>query len=141
MLKAAVSAFNCISSAVAAKPVINWLSKPLTADSMVGQIYHQFPGPPWEHLEHGLPHSSEGRALSVTGPGALARPRVAAAGGQHAPHLAGAIRRVLRARQMARRKGVVARYDCCHIDWVGCCCRQRNFDVVLEAAVVVPGTL
>ena len=27
------------NAAVAAKPVINWLSKPLTADSMVGQIY------------------------------------------------------------------------------------------------------
>jgi hypothetical protein len=33
------------NAAVAAKPVINWLSKPLTADSMVGQIYHQFPWP------------------------------------------------------------------------------------------------
>ena len=40
------------NAAVAAKPVINWVSKTLTADSMVGQIYHQFPGPPWEHLDH-----------------------------------------------------------------------------------------
>ena len=48
----AVGLTNRFNAAVAAKPVINWLSKPLTADSMVGQIYHQFPGPPWEHLEH-----------------------------------------------------------------------------------------
>ena len=48
----AVGLTNRFNAAVAAKPVINWLSKPLTADSMVGQIYHQFPGPPWEHVEH-----------------------------------------------------------------------------------------
>ena len=48
----AVGLTDRFNAAVAAKPVINWLSKPLTADSMVGQIYHQFPGPPWEHLEH-----------------------------------------------------------------------------------------
>ncbi len=48
----AVGLTDRFNAAVAAKPVINWLSKPLTADSMVGQIYHQFPGPPWEHLQH-----------------------------------------------------------------------------------------
>ena len=48
----AVGLTDRFNAAVAAKPVINWLSKPLTADSMVGQIYHQFPGPPWEHVEH-----------------------------------------------------------------------------------------
>jgi dipeptidyl aminopeptidase/acylaminoacyl peptidase len=48
----AVGLTDRFNAAVAAKPVINWLSKPLTADSMVGQIYHQVPGPPWEHLEH-----------------------------------------------------------------------------------------
>ena len=48
----AIGLTDRFNAAVAAKPVINWLSKPLTADSMVGQIYHQFPGPPWEHLEH-----------------------------------------------------------------------------------------
>ena len=31
------------NAAVAAKPVINWLSKPLTADSYIFQIRHQFP--------------------------------------------------------------------------------------------------
>ena len=48
----AVGLTDRFNAAVAAKPVINWLSKPLTADSMVGQIYHQFPGPPWEHVDH-----------------------------------------------------------------------------------------
>ena len=48
----AIGLTDRFNAAVSAKPVINWLSKPLTADSMVGQIYHQFPGPPWEHLEH-----------------------------------------------------------------------------------------
>ena len=42
----AIGLTDRFNAAVAAKPVINWLSKPLTADSMVGQIYHQFPGPP-----------------------------------------------------------------------------------------------
>ena len=48
----AVGLTDRFNAAVAAKPVINWVSKTLTADSMVGQIYHQFPGPPWEHLDH-----------------------------------------------------------------------------------------
>tara|TARA_Y100000816_G_scaffold289062_1_gene274800 strand:- start:331 stop:2433 length:2103 start_codon:yes stop_codon:yes gene_type:complete len=48
----AIGLTDRFNAAVSSKPVINWLSKPLTADSMVGQIYHQFPGPPWDHLEH-----------------------------------------------------------------------------------------
>jgi dipeptidyl aminopeptidase/acylaminoacyl peptidase len=48
----AIGLTDRFNAAVAAKPVINWVSKTLTADSMVGQIYHQFPGPPWEHLDH-----------------------------------------------------------------------------------------
>ena len=48
----AIGLTDRFNAAVAAKPVINWLSKTLTADSSVGQIYHQFPGPPWEHVEH-----------------------------------------------------------------------------------------
>ncbi|GMN13714.1 S9 family peptidase [Altererythrobacter sp. MTPC7] len=43
---------NRFNAAVAAKPVINWVSKVLTADSYIGQIANQFPGPPWEHLDH-----------------------------------------------------------------------------------------
>lgn len=39
-------------AAAVAKPVINWISKTLTADSYIGQIAHQFPGLPWEAFEH-----------------------------------------------------------------------------------------
>ena len=48
----AVGLTNRFNAAMAAKPVINWVSKVLTADSYIGQIANQFPGPPWEHLEH-----------------------------------------------------------------------------------------
>ena len=34
------------------KPVINWVSKVLTADSYIYQIPYQFPGMPWEDVEH-----------------------------------------------------------------------------------------
>jgi dipeptidyl aminopeptidase/acylaminoacyl peptidase len=40
------------NAAVAAKPVINWVSKTLTGDISFYQIRHQFPGPPWEQHEH-----------------------------------------------------------------------------------------
>lgn len=39
-------------AAAIAKPVVNWISKTLTADSYIGQISHQFPGMPWEEFEH-----------------------------------------------------------------------------------------
>ncbi len=39
-------------AAAVAKPVVNWISKTLTADSYIGQISHQFPGMPWEEFEH-----------------------------------------------------------------------------------------
>jgi dipeptidyl aminopeptidase/acylaminoacyl peptidase len=39
-------------AAAVAKPVINWLSKVLTADSYLGQIPNQFPGLPWDHMAH-----------------------------------------------------------------------------------------
>ena len=48
----AIGLTDRFNAAAAAKPVINWISKTLTADSSVGQIYHQFPGPPWEHFQH-----------------------------------------------------------------------------------------
>ncbi|MGB3471928.1 MAG: S9 family peptidase [Erythrobacter sp.] len=48
----AVGLTNRFNAAMAAKPVINWVSKVLTADSYIGQIQNQFPGPPWEHLDH-----------------------------------------------------------------------------------------
>jgi dipeptidyl aminopeptidase/acylaminoacyl peptidase len=40
------------NAAAVAKPIINWTSKTLTGDAYVGQIAHQFPGPPWEEFEH-----------------------------------------------------------------------------------------
>lgn len=55
-------------AAVAAKPVINWISKTLTADSFVYQIRHQFPGPPWEHLEHYWQRSPLSLVGNVTTP-------------------------------------------------------------------------
>ena len=64
----AVGLTDRFNAAVAAKPVINWLSKPLTADSMVSQIYHQFPGPPWEHLEHYWKRSPLSLVGNVTTP-------------------------------------------------------------------------
>ena len=40
------------NAAVAAKPIINWTSKVLTADSYIYQSRHQFPGLPWEAFDH-----------------------------------------------------------------------------------------
>ncbi|MCB1647826.1 MAG: S9 family peptidase, partial [Pseudomonadales bacterium] len=39
-------------AAAVAKPVINWLSKVLTGDSYLYQVPNQFPGMPWDHMEH-----------------------------------------------------------------------------------------
>jgi dipeptidyl aminopeptidase/acylaminoacyl peptidase len=39
-------------AAAVAKPIINWTSKVLTADSGLYQIPFQFPGMPWEELDH-----------------------------------------------------------------------------------------
>ena len=64
----AIGLTDRFNAAVSSKPVINWLSKPLTADSMVGQIYHQFPGPPWNHLEHYWERSPLSLVGNVTTP-------------------------------------------------------------------------
>lgn len=48
----AIGLTDRFNAAVAAKPVVNWISKTLTADSSVGQIRNQFPGFPWDHLQH-----------------------------------------------------------------------------------------
>ena len=64
----AIGLTDRFNAAVSAKPVINWLSKTLTADSMVSQIYHQFPGPPWEHLEHYWERSPLSLVGNVTTP-------------------------------------------------------------------------
>lgn len=56
------------NAAVAAKPVINWLSKPLTADSYISQIRHQFPAPPWEDPMHYWQRSPLSLVGNVTTP-------------------------------------------------------------------------
>lgn len=48
----AIGLTDRFSAAAVAKPVVNWISKTLTADSYIGQIAHQFPGMPWEAFEH-----------------------------------------------------------------------------------------
>ena len=56
------------NAAVAAKPVINWLSKPLTADSYIFQIRHQFPAMPWEDPMHYWERSPLSLVGNVTTP-------------------------------------------------------------------------
>ena len=48
----AIGLTNRFKAAAVVKPVINWLSKVLTGDSYTYQTFHQFPGVPWEHVEH-----------------------------------------------------------------------------------------
>jgi dipeptidyl aminopeptidase/acylaminoacyl peptidase len=55
-------------AAAVQKPVINWISKVLTADSYVYQVPFQFPGPPWEELEHYWQRSPLSLVGNVTTP-------------------------------------------------------------------------
>ncbi len=55
-------------AAVITKPVINWVSKVLTADSYLSQIPNQFPGVPWENLEHYWKRSPLSLVGNVTTP-------------------------------------------------------------------------
>jgi dipeptidyl aminopeptidase/acylaminoacyl peptidase len=64
----AIGLTDRFNAAMAAKPVINWVSKVLTADSYIGQIQNQFPGPPWEHLEHYWARSPLSLVGNVTTP-------------------------------------------------------------------------
>ncbi len=64
----AIGLTDRFNAAMAAKPVINWISKVLTADSYIGQIQNQFPGPPWEHLEHYWKRSPLSLVGNVTTP-------------------------------------------------------------------------
>lgn len=48
----AVGLTDRFNAAAATNPVINWISKTLTADSYMGQIKNQFPAMPWEDYEH-----------------------------------------------------------------------------------------
>ena len=64
----AIGLTDRFNAAMAAKPVINWVSKVLTADSYIGQIQNQFPGPPWEHLDHYWERSPLSLVGNVTTP-------------------------------------------------------------------------
>ena len=46
----AIGLTNRFKAAAVQKPVINWVSKVLTADSYIYQIPYQFPGMPWDEL-------------------------------------------------------------------------------------------
>ena len=48
----AIGLTDRFKAAAVSKPVINWVSKVLTADSYLYQIPNQFPGMPWDHMEH-----------------------------------------------------------------------------------------
>jgi len=64
----AVGLTDRFKAAVVAKPIINWLSKVLTADSGLGQIPNQFPGVPWENVEHYWKRSPLSLVGNVTTP-------------------------------------------------------------------------
>lgn len=55
-------------AAAVAKPVINWISKVLTADSYLYQVPNQFPGMPWDHVEHYWKRSPLSLVGNVTTP-------------------------------------------------------------------------
>lgn len=59
---------NRFKAAVVAKPVINWVSKVLTADSGLYQIPYQFPGMPWDNVEHYWERSPLSLVGNVTTP-------------------------------------------------------------------------
>ncbi len=64
----AIGLTDRFKAAVVAKPVINWVSKVLTADSYLYQIPFQFPGLPWDHLEHYWKRSPLSLVGNVTTP-------------------------------------------------------------------------
>ena len=64
----AIGLTNRFKAAVVAKPVINWLSKVLTADSGLYQIPFQFPAKPWENIAHYWQRSPLSLVGNVTTP-------------------------------------------------------------------------
>ena len=64
----AIGLTDRFNAAAVVKPVINWLSKVLTADSGLRQIPTQFPGMPWEHVEHYWQRSPMSLVGNVTTP-------------------------------------------------------------------------
>lgn len=64
----AIGLTDRFNAAAATNPVINWVSKVLTADSYIGQIQNQFPGNPWEEHEHYWERSPLSLVGNVTTP-------------------------------------------------------------------------
>jgi dipeptidyl aminopeptidase/acylaminoacyl peptidase len=64
----AIGLTNRFKAAVVAKPVINWVSKVLTADSGLYQIPYQFPGMPWDEMQHYWERSPLSLVGNVTTP-------------------------------------------------------------------------
>ncbi|ALS99107.1 acyl-peptide hydrolase [Lacimicrobium alkaliphilum] len=64
----AIGLTDRFNAAAITKPVINWVSKVLTADSYLGQIRNQFPGMPWDNLEHYWQRSPLSLVGNVTTP-------------------------------------------------------------------------
>jgi len=64
----AIGLTDRFKAAAVAKPVINWLSKVLTADSYLAQIPFQFPGMPWDNMEHYWQRSPLSLVGNVTTP-------------------------------------------------------------------------
>ena len=64
----AIGLTDRFNAAAITKPVINWVSKVLTADSYLGQIRNQFPGMPWDNVEHYWKRSPLSLVGNVTTP-------------------------------------------------------------------------
>ncbi|PTB88979.1 peptidase S9 family protein [Pseudidiomarina aestuarii] len=64
----AVGTTDRFNAAAATNPVINWVSKTLTADSSIGQITNQFPALPWEDPDHYWARSPLSRVGNVKTP-------------------------------------------------------------------------
>ncbi|MCC5855296.1 MAG: S9 family peptidase [Idiomarina sp.] len=64
----AIGLTDRFNAAVATNPVINWVSKVLTADSYLSQIPNQFPALPWEDPDHYWERSPLSLVENVTTP-------------------------------------------------------------------------
>ncbi|MDX5408203.1 MAG: S9 family peptidase [Chromatiaceae bacterium] len=64
----AIGLTDRFKAAAVVKPIINWLSKVMTGDTYTYQTFHQFPGVPWEHVEHYWQRSPLSLVGNVTTP-------------------------------------------------------------------------
>ncbi|MBL4602271.1 MAG: S9 family peptidase [Emcibacteraceae bacterium] len=64
----AIGLTNRFNAAGVIKPIVNWLSKSLYADSSIGQLHNQFPGYPWDNVEHFWKRSPMSLVGNVTTP-------------------------------------------------------------------------